>query len=298
MWVSESQNLKSGLRSFTCRLIFLGLVAGLLCPVNCLATEFIQAADLAKDSWGVVQSKLRVRAFTEMMVPAFDGNTSAVPRPDGSRFIPGNLFNIAWADYEVGNHLRIFFWQRFIITLNSNSQFSGMHYLPRDPRFGVRWLQVFDVPELSTTYDVFIQPNITNNAASNLNVMEFGFRTNTSYAIPHSRWSLGLVQEFTASYFSGGTGPQAYAWVAPWFNYELSPTFSLQSSFFVPVQNLRDRPVLDLTWDSPGGPYMQSGIGINLSQQVSLSFLLNNYLNAPISLKNTWASMWLSLTIL
>jgi hypothetical protein len=129
-------------------------------------------------------------------------------------------------------------------------------------------------------------------------VLELGFRTNTTYAIPHSRWTIGAVQEFTASYFSGGAGPQAYAWIAPWVSYELSPVFSIQTSFFVPVQNLRDRPVLELTWDAPGGPYMQNGIGINVNKQVSLSFLLNNYLNAPISWKNTWASMWVSLTIL
>ncbi len=262
------------------------------------ATELIQMQEEPQSPWSLIQSKLRVRTFTEMMVPAFDGNTNSVPRPDGSRFIPGNLFNIAWADYEVGNNLRVFYWQRFIITLNSNQELSGVQYFPRDPRFGVRWLQVFDIPELSTTYDVFIQPNITSNYTSNRNVLEFGFRTNTSYTIPHSRWSIGAVQEFTASYFSGGLGPQAYAWIAPWFSYELSPVFSIQTSFFVPVQNLRDRPVLDLTWDAPGGPYMQNGVGINVNKQVSLAFLLNNYLNAPISWKNTWASMWVSLTIL
>ncbi len=274
---------------------FLGFISDLS---YCAAEEAGQTLDVMESTWNQIRPRLRMRTFSELMTPSFSGNGDSVPKPNGSRYAPAHLFNIVWTDYEISRNFRLFYWQRFILTLNANPDFQPFQYLPRDPRFGARWTQVFDVPGLSTSFDVFIQPNVTANKISNQNIVEFGFRTNTSYAIPQSRWSLGLIQEFTSSYLGGGRGPQAYGWVMNWFSYEFSPVFSTQTAFSVPFQNYRGDSLAKWTWDAPGGPYMQNGIGINLNKDVSVAFLLNNYLSQPISMRNTWASMWVSLTIL
>jgi hypothetical protein len=233
------------------------------------------------------------------MAPAFDGNTDSVPRSDGSPYAPSNTFNIFWADYEIAPNLKVVYWQRMLVFLNSNPQFQGVQFLPRDPRFALRFTQVFNVPDLTTTYDVFFQLPFTDNVLSNRNNIELGFRTNTSYAFPKSHWSIGLVQEFTTAYFGGRGGARAFGWAMPWASYELTKTFSTQTALSFPFQNRRSNPSwTEFVWDDPGSAYIQNGIGINVTNQVWMAVFLNNYLFAPVSLNNTWASLWLSLTIL
>ncbi len=298
MFLGRSKKKNSSLSFSFCLALLICIPFLLSYSVTATAQEVIQADDPTQSIWSLIRPRLRLRTFSELMVPSFQGNTDSVPKPDGSKYAPANLFNIVWTDYEIGQNLRLFYWQRFIVTLNSNSDFQALEYLPRDPRFGIRFLQVFDAPGLSTSYDLFLQPNVTANQISNRNFLEFGFRTSTSYTIPKSHLSLGLVQEYTMAYL-GGEGPRSYGWAMPWFSYELSKTFSTQTAFSFPIQNLRkEADWLKFVWDAPGSAYVQNGIGVNVSQQVWVAFFINNYLFAPLSWNNTWASMWVSLTLL
>ncbi len=269
-----------------------GFAQGLITDAR--ATEVSDNFGISQTTWSVVQSRLRVRAFTEVMAPSLSGQVGTIPNPEGGVLIPSNFFGIAWADYELKKNFRVFYWQRAMITFEP---FRGENYFPRDPRFGVRWLQVFDVPGLNTTYDVFLQPNITNNGISNLNILEFGFRTNTSYSIPQSRFNIGLVQEYTSSYF-WGSGARSYGWVSPWASFDLNPTFYLMSSMVMTFTNAREDPWLRFKDDWPWTPYIQTGIGVNVNDKLSMNLLLNNHLTAPLNMHNSWASMWMSYSLL
>ncbi len=255
-----------------------------------------------------LEPRLRIRSFTEFMTPAFQGHTDSVPSPDGTPFLPSNLFNILWADYEIGNNLRIVYWQRTYIFLTSNPEFQGFQVFPRDPRFAVRFTQVFNNPNLTTTYDAFFQPQLTNNVGifpqevtrnifCNRNILELGFRTNTTYQFPGSRWSIGMVQEWTNAFF-GGKGPRYFGWANPWVNYQFSKAYSVQSAFFFPIQNKRADQPDHITWDVPGGAYVQNGFSMSVNDRLSVSLLLNNYLFEPLSWRNTWMSVWVSLAFL
>lgn len=134
-----------------------------------------------------IQKKLRIRNFTEFMTPALQGSSSAIPSSDGSDYIPTTLFNIFSADYEITPNYRLLYYQRVFLLLTTNSGFQGMSLFGRDPRFALRRTQIFDVPNLNTSYDLYFQPGISNNQISGGNRFEVGFRTNTNYTPPGTR---------------------------------------------------------------------------------------------------------------
>jgi len=245
------------------------------------------------------QSKFRIRNFTEFMTPAFQGRTRSIPNRDGSEYIPATLFNILAIDYEIAPDYRILYHQRALLMLTPNSSFQGLNLFGRDPRFALRRTQVFDVPHVNTTYDLYVQPGIANNQLSDGNSFEVGFRTNTSYSPPGTRWNFGLLQEFTTRYLNpSGQGRQrAYGWFMPWVSYDLSQKISLQHFTTLPFTNLRSQPWTSFQWDDPP-PFIQNGIGLNLTKTVSASLFINNYLGVGPTLSNTWASVWLSLDLL
>jgi hypothetical protein len=262
------------------------------------ASDIIESIDVPKSSWQAIKEKLRVRNFSEIMSPAFKGNPSSVPYPDGRQFTPGILYNIFWADYEFAPNYKVVYWQRAIITLNSNQNFQNAIF-PRDPRFALRRTKVFDIPRLDTTFDVYIQPRVMQNMFTTKNHFEVGFRTNSSYAFPRSKWNIGLISEFTTGYLDPtGKGARAFGWAMPWASYDWTSKFSTQHYVTLPVANSRDSCWRHFAWDDPSLPYIQNGISYSLSSTLTTSVFLNNYLMTKPSLKNTWASVWLSLAFL
>jgi hypothetical protein len=83
----------------------------------------------------------------------------------------------------------------------------------------------------------------------------------------------------------------------PWASYDINPTFSTQHYCIVNFEHQRGKALHRFDWDYPM-PYIQNGLGINVSKVVWTSIFLNNYVNTAPTLKNTWASVWLSLTLL
>lgn len=257
-------------------------------------TENNSNSHQAKTTLQVIQDRLRVRTFSEIMSPAFQGNPTSVPDEDGSTILPTNAFNIAWMDYEVAKDWRVVYWQRFNVNFASTSQGNGLHTVARNPRFALRRTNLFSNPNISSTYDIYIQPGLAPEATTAGRTVEGGFRTNTSYTFPKSRWSMGAITEFT---LSKDTAASYYGWIMSWASYDLNPTFSTQHYITVNFLNQKSKAAHHLDWDAPM-PFMQNGIGVNVSKSIWTSFFINNYLMTAPTLKNTWASMWVAFTFL
>jgi hypothetical protein len=247
-----------------------------------------------------IQEKIRVRTFSEFMAPAIQGNSGSVPDTDGSRLMSTNTFNIAWMDYEIAKDWKIVYWQRFIVNFASPAGDFNLSTYTRNPRFAIRRVNFFSNPNISSTYDLYIQPGLGDEAAPSAagRTVEGGFRTNTSYVVPRSKWNIGAITEFTVSYSkTNTTDANIYGWAMPWMSYDLTPTFSTQHYATINFQHLRGKNIDRIDWDYPM-PYTQNGIGINVSKVVWASIFINNYLTTAPTLKNTWASLWIALTLL
>jgi hypothetical protein len=245
-----------------------------------------------------VKEKVRMRTFTEFMTPAFKAKNSQVPTPEGDELMPTNTFNIAWVDYEVAQNWRVLYWQRFFVNFASSGTAQGINTRVRNPRFALRRTQVFDDPNLNTTYDLYIQPGLAQEGNTGPNgkgrTIEGGFRTNTAYTIPKSRWSVGAITEFT---LSKDRNDSIYGWVLPWISYEINSKIQTQHYVTVNFLHTRGESLSQWGWDLPM-PYIQNGFGFNVSKSIWAAAFLNNYLNTAPSLKNTWASVWLAFTVL
>lgn len=269
--------------------------------IYCSAIE-LQAAEPenppAESTFDFIKSRIRMRTFTEFMTPGFQDNPSSVPHSNGSQLLPTNTFNIAWIDYKIAENYYILYWQRAVLTLASIGQ-QGMNITPRNPRFALRRTQIFNVPNLSTTYDFYIQPGLAPEATTAGRKLEVGFRTSTAYSFPSSKWSIGMVTEFTTAYSAGTQegGADVYGWLMPWVNYSFSSVLSAQLYLPYNFQHIRRNAWYDFELDTPH-PYSQAGLGVNFSDSVSASFLLNTYLNVTPTLKTSWASVWLSIAFM
>ena len=235
------------------------------------------------------------------MTPSITGGTGSIPWEDGKALLPTNLLNIVWADYEIAKDIRVGYWQRMNVNLISSPRGNGVHTVMRNPRFAIRKLNVYNVVGLNTIYDFYVQPGFAPESRPDAmgRSLEFGFRTSHAYPIPASRFNVGLVTEVTKAFsFNGDPVANVYGWAMPWTSYDLSKTFSTQHIMSVSFQQLSKDPWYRVVHDYPMPLAIQNGIGINLSENISTSLLVNNYLNTAPTLKNTWASLWLMMTIL
>ncbi len=247
-----------------------------------------------------LRKKVRMRTFTEFMTPAIDNHQNYIPWEDGSALLPTNTFNIVWVDYEIAKDTKIVYHQRFNMNYAASPRGEGVHTVFRNPRIALRRMNVFNVPNLNTMYDVYIQPGLAPESELAGRNLEFGFRTNTSYSIPRSRFTIGAYSEFTTAICFNKPGPQgssnAYGWLMPWASYDLNKTFSTQHYATVSFQHIRETQ--GIVHDYPMPLNVQNGIGINISENIWAALLLNNYLNTKPTLANTWASAWLVLSLL
>jgi len=253
-------------------------------------------------TWQLIQSKLRAGTFTEFMTPAaFSIDSLKIPNTDGSGIAPSNVYTDAWAGYEFAPNYELLYWQRFTVNLQSNNPYPGVHALARNPRFALRRTHVFNNPSISSIYDIYIQPGVAPEATLEGRSFEIGCRTFTNYNFPSSRLSVGAATEFTVS-LSSSTSPitdraDIYGWAMPWLEYKLSKFFSTEHFVTVNYQHKQGTPWSSFDLDAYL-PFIQNGIGITFSDQLWAAVLINNYLIVAPSLQNTWASVWIMVSLL
>ncbi len=255
--------------------------------------------EATQSEWQKIRQKIRIRSFTEFMTPAFDNHSNSIPYEDGSKLLPTNTFNLAWIDYEIAPDLKIVYYQRLNINFADSEKRQAVNAVPRNPRFALRKVNVFNISHLTTSYDFYVQPGLAPEANGAGRNLEFGIRTATSYAFPRSKWSVGATSETTVA-FSFKPAPEGsssfYGWLLPWASYELSSVFSTQHYLSASFQHIRG--TFGIQPDYPMPLAIQNGIGINLSETIWASVFLNNYINTLPTLANTWMSVWLSVNIL
>ncbi len=264
-----------------------------------MAATGTSTAESESSAWNFIQKKFRMRTFSEFMTPALAGKSTSVPAADGSVFAPTNAFNIAWVDYEIAPNTKLVYWQRFNVNFASQVAGQGVHAIARNPRFAFRRLNVFNSDSVTTTYDLYVQPGVAPEAtsASANRSFEFGVRTNTSYAFPSSKWTIGLISETTGSLSSrGGAGADFYGWFMPWASYDFTKVFSTQH--YVTLNYMHDRGTSWSQLQLDGMPYIQNGIGVNITEKIWAAAFLNNYLTTAPTLENSWASLWVSTSFL
>ncbi|MFZ9595683.1 MAG: hypothetical protein ACO3A2_06345 [Bdellovibrionia bacterium] len=248
----------------------------------------------SSSNWELIQQKIRIRSFSEIMSPGLSSQSGLIPNHQGGNYAPTNWFTILWTDYEIAKNIRLLYWQRAIFMLGSDQNFEQWKLYPRDPRFALRLTQVLNIPNLNTTFDFYIQPGVTQNKLSLGNHYELGFRTSSNYTPSGSRFTFGLIQEFTTAYLDPeGLGPRAYGWLMPMLSYTFNPFVSWQTTSVFNLTNSRKKGVFDWNWDDPK-PYMQNGVNLNFTPSTSITLLMNHYLGTRPTLNNTWLSLWIS----
>jgi hypothetical protein len=263
-----------------------------------LCLELVMTPQSLADS-SLLQEKLRIRSFNEFMSPAFYGKSPTIPASNGDPQAPTLMVGYFSLDYELSANYRLLYFQRNSMEFAEFQGAPAYQLKLKDPRFGLRKLEVVSVPGLFTQFDFYFQPGITDQSKQMGRILDLGVRTVTSYSIPESRLSVGAITDLSMGFFQGSQGGSDLTGVvAPWVGYELSSHFGTQHLLVMTFKNTRGKSLGNLEWDFPGMPILQNGISYTMNSHVSLSLFLNNYLLAPPSLKNTWASLWVSLAIM
>jgi hypothetical protein len=283
------------------------IVAGLLGWTSVVHSESdIQESVTTQEEslWTKVRKNLKSKTYTEFMSPGF-GSDGYTPKQVGGKndIFPAHAWNISWLDYGIGKNTRILYWQRTYVFFapTKSSPNDQVSFVLRNPRFCLRQLNVFDVPNLSTAYEVYVQPGWAQEGTTLGRNLEFGVRTQHAYAIPGSRWTLGALSETQYSiYFKGGNpkpgSANLYGWIQPSATYGLSKMFSTQHYVTVYFKHARETSGLQL--GEPLHPYIQNGIGANFDNSVWVSAFINNYVTTLPTISNTWASLWVTLNLL
>lgn len=249
-------------------------------PVASAATQAYTELDQT-DFWSSIRKRVRSQYFTEIMSPSFEGSSAYIPLKDGSKFFPTNAFGFLWVDYEITNGYKLLYFQRGIIAYAPSSplQSGNLQFIARDPRFGIRKVQLFSLPHFINQYDIYIHPAWSDLSIQAGRKFELGMRTTHIYQFPGSRWKIGGFTEASASFYKpGGKGSDFYGFIAPFSSYRLSSLFATQHWLMLPFRHLRNTPWRELGWDNPT-PYVQNGVSIDVSQKI-------------------WASLWLNFEIL
>lgn len=259
--------------------------------------------------WSNVKEKLKVGVFTEFMSPSLDNRNGSILFPDSTEWNPTNAFSIFWATYDIGEELKLVYFQRLLSFFTTNDYLNpgsssqlgqqGMSIVPLNPRFAIRRTNLFKISGLKNAYDLYVQPGVTPGAINIGNTVELGFRTSQFYSIPQSSWTIGGMSEFTVLFYNkSGAGNDISAWAMPMASYNINKTFATQHWVTVPFRHERDTSLFNFEWGNPKMPFIQNGISANVTEWLWTSVFINNYLLIAPTLRTTWFSLWVTASIL
>ena len=264
-----------------------------------LSTTLCQAdSSVSPLSYVKPSETLRIRGFSEMMLPALQGTGGFVPKPQGRPFVPPFLSAQIGVDFEVLPNLRAFYLQKGLLIWPkiSGGPFGGR---PLDPRVGVRKTQVFEVQNLTSEYDFFIQPGLYSAFVTQPGrSFDLGIRLSHRYSILNTNLTVGLNFEAVYTFYREQSSSSDLTGVlAPWASYSLSQKFSTQHWIYGFYRHMRHTPISQFEWDITEMPYIQNGITFRASESVQISGLVNCYLLEVPKLNTLWSSIWISFKI-
>jgi len=243
-------------------------------------------------------NRFRIKAFTETMSPSLGNGDRFVPFPSGEAFVPAFLSAQVGMDYEVFPNYRFFYLQKGLAILPQNPS-SGVSGRFLDPRFGLRRTNFFLTPGLLTEYDLFVQPGLTGAFIKQINrSFDLGMRLTNRYSIPSSNWTIGSNFEMISTFFSNtSTSSDVSGLFAVYGSYRISSIVATQHWFYSFYKHQRGDPLFRFSWDITGQPYLQNGISVRYSKELTLSFLINQYAFISPKLQNMWASLWIAVDL-
>lgn len=254
------------------------------------------------------ESRFHFEHFSELMSPSFRSGTGelSVPSSDGGTFAPVNVTSYTWLSYDLTDKWSVVYWQNTELDFNSipdgepdeNSltvSRVGSSMRLFDPRFALRNTLDFGFNGWSLTTDFFLEPGVTDESRESYRQMGVGIRNVFNAPLQSSRFTLGVALEHTFGvYGSDATEINTLRGsVNPSVSYNFNDTFSTQHYVFLPYTLTQGAEGTSRwAWDMGGLPFVQNGIGANLAEGLSVTLMLNQYIGAPLTLKNTWASLW------
>lgn len=285
--------------SFVCGAAALGLICGT--PAHATQTQKVETTVPSSPSlWSQIRPKTRVFQFTEVSSPALSGKMAATPTPEGAPSDPINAFTILQADYLIAEDTRLLYFQRLPLNFNSlPGQATGMDLTFSDPRFGLRKTNVIKTPGFVSTIDLYTQPGFSKGSANIERRADVGVQANIKYLVKD--WTFANLMDARKTFFGpNGKGNDLSGFFAPNISYSLSSKFSTQTWAVLPWRHKHNTTLglANFSWNSPGEPFLQNGIGYSATDKIWLGVLVNNFIFTAPRLNNTWTSLWISTTLL
>jgi glutamate carboxypeptidase len=248
------------------------------------------------ESVNVTARRYQVRSFNEVMFPSLGNNNRFVPKPGGLSFVPAFFAGQVRLDAEIAPHYRVFYLQKGLAIY---PQQEGAEPTGRllDPRLGLRRTEVFSVPNLTTGFDLFVQPGLAQAFIRQPNrILDLGMRLENRYEFPASNWNIGGNFEFVTTFFNQPTeAADISGTLALYSSYRISRLFATQHWITSFYKHQSGDPLLKFSWDITGMPYFQNGISVTPTKECALSLLLNHYAFELPSLPSMWISLWTSI---
>lgn len=261
----------------------------------------LEASAPKQTTWQKIRKRTRASIFSEIMTPSFETQTpsAATPLKDGKPNDPINAFTIFQADYEFLSNTRFLYFQRMPYNFNKIPGAEGNDLTFSDPRFALRLTNFIPSKSIISTVDFYTQPGFSKGSANIERKGDLGIQTNIKYK--NSGWTVGNILDVRHSFFlKNGKGNDWTGFAAPYITKDLNSKWSTQTWFSFPWKHARNTDIRmkNMLWNSPGSPYIQNGLGYSATDSLWVGALVNNFILVKPTLQNTWASLWISVTLL
>ncbi len=252
-----------------------------------------------------VKSNLpQIQFWLEAISPALKEGSTYTPNSDGSSSSSlSGLINTASITYKTSPHMSLLLTQKTNLSLAGDPT-QTLRLTPKNPKFGLRFTNLFKIPQLKVNHDFYIQPAwIVDSGPSYRKSFDLGLKNSAKIIFKNSRWSLWATFELTGSFYSYNNQQAAERYSGsfqPAIKYRIYPEsvgyplctthHGFNFSFF-------ESPNHKILYDNTG-PFMQNGIGVVFSKTTYLSALINNYILVAPTLQNTWLTVGFNITAL
>ncbi len=262
------------------------------------ATEVATVAVRDRSTDPVKSSTVRLRVFQESMLPALGSGSRFVPKSSGDLLIPMFTLSQFGIDEEVMPSWRLFYLQKIRVlwgTIGENTILTQFF----DPRFGIRKTKLFGESAWQSELDFFIHPGFNRTIlVQSQRLLDLGLRMTNRYPVPGTAWVVGGNFELVSTLYRAGSRDADWSGVLSLMaSYRISSLVSTQSWIYGFYKHKKGESLTQFYWDITDLPFLQNGLSLSVSQNFTVSWMLNQYLGVTPSLNNMWMSLWLSMNL-
>ncbi len=243
-------------------------------------------------------STIRIRGFQESMLPSLGAGTRFVPKSTGDGLIPAFTLSQLGMDEEFAPGWRGFYLQKFRVIWNSVGENAILPQL-FDPRFGIRKTRLFGDSDWQSELDFFIHPGLNRTILiQSQRLLDLGVRMTNRYSIPGTRLTVGGNFELVSTLYRADSRDADWSGVlSVMASYRLSPVIATQSWIYGFYKHKKGDSMDQFFWDITDLPFFQNGLSFDLSKNLTVSVMHNQYLGVVPHLNNMWMSLWLTMSL-